>query len=179
MNDVDDTTMGTVARDGGRITLRYERRYPHPLDAVWSALTESEHLRAWMPCDIVGERRAGAPIELPLWSSIIEHHPIDQPVLTGEIRVWDPPRVFEWTWDTDLLRWELAEDGDGTRLTFTTRLGFDDDEGAAATAAGYHACLEHLAARLDGRELEELATADTAEWVRRYRELVVSHPRRS
>lgn len=45
------------------------------------------------------------------------------PSLSGEIRDWDPPKVFEWAWDTDLLRWELVPDGDGTVLTFTTWLG--------------------------------------------------------
>jgi uncharacterized protein YndB with AHSA1/START domain len=179
MSDTDDTPMGTIAREDGRITLRYRRRFPHPVESVWAALTEREHLRAWMPCDIIGERRAGAAIELPFWPTIMEHHEIDQPVLTGEIRVWEPPHVFEWTWDTDLLRFELAADGEGTRLTFTTWLGFDDDEGAADTAAGYHTCLAHLSARLDGRELGELATADTADLERRYRGLVASHPRAS
>jgi uncharacterized protein YndB with AHSA1/START domain len=179
MSHVEDARMGTVAREDGRITLRYRRRFPHPVESVWAALTEHEHLGAWLPCDIVGERRAGAAIELPFWPATLEHHEIDEPVLTGEIRVWEPPHVFEWTWDTDLLRFELAAEGDGTSLVFTTWIGIDDDEGAANAAAGYDVCLEYLAAQLDGRDLGELATADTADLQHRYRALVASHPRAS
>lgn len=96
-----------------------------------------------MPCDIVGGRREGADIEMPFWPPHVEKYGIQTPTLHGKIRVWDPPRVFEWTWDTDVLRWELAADDDATILTFTTWLG-NDDAGAANTAAGYHACLASL-----------------------------------
>ena len=172
-----DAPMGTIERAGGRVGLRFERRLPHPAATVWRALTESEHLAHWMPCDIVGERRAGAAIELPFWPAIIEQHAIDEPVVRGEIRVWDPPRVFEWTWDTDVLRFELVEDGGATVLTFTTWLGADEDTATANTAAGYQVCLDHLAARLDGRAMSPLAEAETAGWERAYADLVASAPR--
>lgn len=49
--------------------------------------------------------------------------------MTGRIRVWDPPRVFEHEWsqpvltDTEsgVVRYELAPDGDGTLLRFSHR----------------------------------------------------------
>lgn len=28
----------------------------------------------------------------------------------GEIRIWQPVTVFAWTWDADVLRWELEPD---------------------------------------------------------------------
>ena len=101
-----------------------------------------------MPCDIVGERRAGARIELPFWPDHVEKYGLDAAPLHGEIRVWDPPSVFEWTWETDVLRWELTPEDGGTHLRFTTWLA-DDPGGAADAAAGYHVCLANLEELLD------------------------------
>ena len=126
---VDESRLGTIRRQPNGLSVRYVRRFRHPPERVWQALTESDHLRHWMPCDIVGERRAGATIELPFWPDHVSKYDIETPTLHGEIRVFQPPAVFEWTWDTDVLRWELAPDGDGTVLTFTTLLG-DDVAGA-------------------------------------------------
>ena len=143
--------MGTISRgDDDRWVLRYERRLDHPREKVWRALTESEHLRHWMPADLVGERREGATLELPFWPETMEKYGdrIDTPVMHGEIRVWEPPSVFEWTWDVDVLRWELDPAGGGTHLTFTTWLG-DPEIDASDPAAGYHFCLDQLAELLD------------------------------
>ncbi len=145
--------LGEVVREGGRVGLRYERRLGHSPETVWRALTESDQLRHWLPCDIVGERRAGASLVLPFWPVHVERYdiPANQVSLTGEIRVWDPPRVFEWTWDTDVLRWELSPEGEGTLLVFTTVIGesHKHDYLPAQTAAGYHVCLDQLMELLD------------------------------
>ena len=55
-----DADLGELVRDGERVGLRFVRVYPHPVERVWRALTESDQLRYWLPCDIVGERRPGA-----------------------------------------------------------------------------------------------------------------------
>ncbi len=105
----DETSMGEVLHDGVRIGLRYVRRFDHPVERVWSAITESEQLRFWMPCDIVGERRAGADIKLPFWPAAVEKYQLEETALSGRIEVWDPPTVFQWSWSGDILRFELAK----------------------------------------------------------------------
>lgn len=171
----DDAPLGRVL-PGAPPGLRFERRLAHPVDTVWRAVTERDHLRSWMPCDIVGERREGAPLRLPFWPEVLARHGFDDPGLTGEIRVWDPPRVFEWTWDTDVVRFELAPDGDGTVLTLTTWLS-ENDPGTAQTAAGYHVCLDHLARVLDTGAAPSVAEADPSALEARYAELVEAAPR--
>ena len=67
----------------------------------------------------------------------------------GELLVYDPPRTLEMRWGTDILRFELAADGDHTILTLVdtlTELGT-----AARTAAGWHTCLDTLAYALAGQ----------------------------
>lgn len=170
-----DDRLGEVRRDGDRLSLRFERRLAHPPEKVWRALTESEHLRHWLPCDIVGERRAGAAVTLPFWQPLVEAHDIAEPVLAGEIRAWDPPRVFEWTWGGDVLRWELTPSPGGTVLVFTTWLGDESAQATTGTAAGYHVCLDQLRELLDtGATQQHLAEADMTPVERRYAELVAS-----
>jgi len=126
-----------------------------------------------MPCDIVGERKEGADIEVPFWPAAIERYSIEEPVLYGKILAWDPYRVFEWTWDTDVLRWELVAVADGTLLTFTTWLGKDVDR-AMNAAAGYHVCLDQLIELLDTGTAGPLEDADVHRWQDRYTEAVAA-----
>lgn len=170
--DPSDRPVATVLSDDGRLGLRYERRLAHPPEKVWRALTESEHLRHWMPCDLVGERRAGARLELPFWPDHVARYGIDEPTPEGEIVVWQPPAVFEWTWSTDVLRWELTPAGGGTHLTFTTWLGDGDPAGAAGAGAGYHVCLDALAELLDTGSAGPLVDAGTERWQAAYAEAV-------
>lgn len=169
MND----QLGELSRDSEQMRLRYQRHLVQPPAAVWAALTESDQLRHWLPCDIIGERRAGAQIRLPFWPAQMEAYsiPDDQSSLSGEIRVWDPPRTFEWTWDVDVLRWEMASDGEGTMLTFTTWLGQSEgpEYPTAQVAAGWHICLNELIELVEtGTVVVRLVDLETAKWEAAY-----------
>lgn len=175
--------LGTVLRDGGTVGLRYVRRLDHGRDKVWRALTESDHLRHWLPCDIVGERVAGAELTLPFWPDHVEEYGIEPASVPGRLHVWDPPRVFEWSWDTDRLRFELTAEGDGaTTLTLTVWISDprghgvdgspDDATGTASAAAGYHVCLDHLEVLLDTGSAGPLAGADSDTLQDQYRAMV-------
>lgn len=171
----DTTELGNVTREGDAYVVRFERRLNHPREKVWRAITESEHLAHWMPCDIVGERRSGADVVLPFWPAHVEKYGLDStPELPGRIEVWDPPSVFEWWWSTDRLRWELDEDGDGTVLRFTTWLE-PDARGAANAAAGYHMCLANLAELLDTGSATPLIDADVSPVEQRYADQVAGN----
>lgn len=165
--------LGTVRQEDGRYVLGFERHLRHPREKVWRAITESEHLAHWMPCDIVGDRRAGGEIDLPFWPAQVERYGIERPMLHGLISVWEPPAVFEWWWETDRLRWELDEHEGGTVLRFTTWLG-PHGMGAANTAAGYHVCLDHLEELLDTGSAPPLVDADPGPWEQRYGDVVAS-----
>ena len=67
----------------------------------------------------------------------------------GELLVYDLPRTLEMRWGTDILRFELVVDGDGTLLTLTDTI---EERGTAArTGAGWHTCLDTLAHALAGQ----------------------------
>lgn len=159
----------------GRLTpgdppvLEFERRFPHPVEKVWKAITGREHLRAWFPCDVIGERRAGAEVQAPFWPEVTAKLGFDDPGLTGRILVWDPPRVFEWLWSTDTLRFELTPDGADTILRLTVRV-VDLSAGVVDTAAGYQVCLAHLRQVLDTGDAPSVIETDPKELVAAYAE---------
>jgi uncharacterized protein YndB with AHSA1/START domain len=43
----------------GRPTVRVERRYAHPIDKVWRAVTTAEHLGQWFPSPVDIDLRPG------------------------------------------------------------------------------------------------------------------------
>ena len=134
--------LGELDRSGDALRLRFVRRVPHSPEKVFRALTEPQHLSAWFPTDIVGERRAGAALKF-------EFREGEGPTIEGTLLAYDPPRVVEYQWgDDETLRFELAPDGDGTVLTFVNT--FADLGKAARDAAGWHTCLDLLGHELAG-----------------------------
>src|SRR5271155_785064 len=121
---MDETGLGTLARQGDRWTLTFTRKLPHPREKVWRAVAAPGDLAGGGPQGGVGERKAGAPLRFV--SS--EGDGFD-----GQMLVFDPPSVMEFTWGTDLLRIELAADGAETVLTLTDT--FEDVGKAARDAA--------------------------------------------
>ncbi len=140
--------------DDGRWQLRFTRTLHHPQALVWRAITEPEHLAAWFPTTIEGERAAGAPLRFSFPGG--EADPFD-----GEMIAYDPPRAIELRWGTDIVRIELRPDGDGTELTLLDTL--DERGKAARDAAGWHTCLDALEAGLRGEPDARAAMGDWSE----------------
>jgi uncharacterized protein YndB with AHSA1/START domain len=157
-------------RDDGRVELRYERDLAHAPEKVWRALAESQHMTAWMPGDMIGERRAGASIELRLWPAIVDLGHTDNAVLPGTITVWDQPHVFEWTWGEDVIRWELEGSTSGTRLTLTVWIA-GPGTAIPVAAAGYHIWLDALREHLDTGTGTPLAERDPRPVERLYEQI--------
>jgi uncharacterized protein YndB with AHSA1/START domain len=150
-------------RKDGRFALRFERMLSHPIDKVWRAITEPEQLRAWFPASVQIDLRPGARLrfDLPPEAQTLRDVPDEDMSLDGEVVAVDPPRLLEYTWAGELLRWELEPVDGGCRLVFTCV--FDDRAMAAGDGAGWHAALDSLEAALDGRPLERIARFDRAD----------------
>jgi uncharacterized protein YndB with AHSA1/START domain len=121
-------------QDGDRWTLVFVRTLPHPPAKVWAALTEPDQLRAWAP--FVPDRDLGRTG--PAILTMIDGE-TDMELPPATVNRADPPALLEYTWGGDLLRWELATDGDGTRLTLRHTVA--DAQLVSKVAAGWHLCL--------------------------------------
>lgn len=178
---MDQTGLGEVERDGDTVVLRYQRTLGHAPQKVWRAITESDHLRHWFPADIIGERSAGAELKIAFWPEAIEQAgeeieasglALDNAVLPGRVLAWQPPELFEFTWDTEHLRFELAPDGSGTKLSVTIRVAQPGPRGFASTATGYHVCIDALVAHLDGETADIFDEALIADLEAKYAALL-------
>jgi uncharacterized protein YndB with AHSA1/START domain len=135
--------LGTFDRHDDTADLRYERRYPRPIETVWAALTEPARLADWLGEALV-EPYVGGRYEL----FIDRKRP-----MTGRVLTWQKPTLLEFTWDTgdapaSVVRCELTPDGDGTRLVFLHKgVGF---VWIGLVLPGWHVHLERLDSLLAG-----------------------------
>jgi uncharacterized protein YndB with AHSA1/START domain len=96
-----------------RRTMRYDRRYAHPIERVWDAVSTGEQLDVWMLPTSRVERRVGGRCSFT-WGAAEEEF-----MEVGEVTDFDPPRLVTYTFADSWMRFELEPEGDGTRLHFT------------------------------------------------------------
>jgi uncharacterized protein YndB with AHSA1/START domain len=157
---------GTLRRVGDKYELRFERRLRHPPEKVWRAITDNAELRHWFPATMTGGHAPGDALRFEMladaWSAadaeiraMVEQQQgeidPDGPHTRGTMRIWDPPRVLEYEWGGELLRFELIPDGAAaTRLVFIHT--YEASEQTKDVGAGWEFCFEALDARVDGRD---------------------------
>jgi hypothetical protein len=66
----------------------------------------------------------------------------------GTMLAFEPPRLMEFEWGTDIMRFEIAPTAEGCVLTVTDT--FDEVGKAARDATGCHTCLDALQYELKG-----------------------------
>lgn len=129
-----------------RWAVRLERRLDHPIEKVWRAVTEPEHLAAWFPARVSGELRVDGTLHFAF-------DPDAEPEPGGTVLDLDPPHTFAFTWQDDEFRIDLSPDGDQTVLVLLHT--FDDKPGAASFAAGWDQCLAAIGPHLAGQPAPE------------------------
>ena len=140
----------------GRPRLRFERRLAHPVDKVWAAVTDPAQLRHWFPAELMIEPRAGGRVTFTFPD---EYAPPSQ----GEVRELDPPRRFAFTWDQDVLEFELEPAGEDACILRFSHLLTETDRGAMV-AAGWHVCLGELEKLLAGEPAHAPTSEPTDQW---------------
>lgn len=141
----------TVEKDGERWTLVLVRELRHAPEKVWHALTEPAHLREWAPFDADRNLAAGGTVKL---STVGTPTPVESETVITRA---EAPRVLEYSWGGQDMRWELEPSGEGTRLT----LWHSIDRGFIAWgAAGWHICFDVLERALDGDPIGRIAGPD-------------------
>jgi hypothetical protein len=100
-----------VRKDGDQWTLILVRELRHPPATVWQALTDPAHLREWAPFDADRNLATVGPAKLSTVGT-----PTPQ-VSETTVKRAEAPRLLEYSWGGNDLRWELEPLGGGTRLT--------------------------------------------------------------
>jgi uncharacterized protein YndB with AHSA1/START domain len=152
-----------------RYTMRHARIYPHPLDRVWTAITDDKHASVWFGFPVRFNMRVGG---ICAWG------PAQSIFYETKISVLDPKTLVQHDnvppGDAGYMRFELAEHPDGSRLDFVQHFDpaasfpeYPDPEmsggdlpGGSDTpwrpnfVGGFHAILDNLGNLLDGAPLE-------------------------
>jgi uncharacterized protein YndB with AHSA1/START domain len=127
---------GTLEHTDAGPRLRFVRALAQPPEVVWRAITEPAQLAIWFPQRVSVERwEVGARLRF-------EHAHVAAATFASEVLAFDPPRLLEFRWGPDVLRFELEPQGTGTRLTLLDTL--EELGKAARDGAGWHVCMDQL-----------------------------------
>ena len=141
-----------IKKEGEKWTLVLVRELSHPPGKVWSALTDPDHLREWAPFD--SDRNLGNVGTAQL-TTVGAPKPM---VSEAQIKRADEPKLLEFNWGGQDIRWELEPLGaSGTRLTLWHNI---DRRFIAMGAAGWHVCIDVLDRLIQGQPIGRLVGAD-------------------
>lgn len=136
---------GELDRTEDGYEARFERVLEHPIETVWEALSEPEHLQEWL--DVVEfEGEPGGDL-------VTEHD--EGELAEDRVLRFEPPHLLEHTWWEEMnpdgvVRWELEPHPEGCHLTLTYTAPVESSDDWARDMAGWHTLVELLAAYLDG-----------------------------
>jgi uncharacterized protein YndB with AHSA1/START domain len=144
-----------VRKEGEKWTLVLVRDLRHPPARVWQALTDPAHLREWAPFDADRDLASVGPVKLTTVGAPTPH------VTETIVHRAEAPRLLEFGWGGNDLRWELEPHGGGTRLT----LWHNIDRGFISWgAAGWHICFDVLERLLAGQPLGRIVGAEALQF---------------
>ena len=152
-------TGAEIRKDGENWTLVLVRELRHPPAKVWQALTDPAELREWAPYDADRSLATVGPVKLSTVGT-----PTPQISETRVTRA-EAPKLLEYRWGDNDMRWQLESVGGGTRLTLWHSIG---RRYISMGAAGWHICLDVLDRFLAGEPLGRIVGSDAMqfEWPR-------------
>jgi uncharacterized protein YndB with AHSA1/START domain len=131
-----------IEKDGDKWTLVLTRELRHPPSLVWEALTDPAHLTEWAPFDSDRSLATVGPVKL---STVGTPYSADTAVKRAEA-----PKLLEYSWGDQDLRWELEPLAGGTRLKLWHNI---DRRYIAWGAAGWHVAFDVLDRLLAGEPI--------------------------
>src|SRR3984885_12584659 len=174
--DADGWVAGEKPGDGeirhigeDRYEIRIARLIPRPVEKVWAALTIPERLEAWFG--------ARADLDLRVGGRYVVWFGEGHGGAFGTITDYDPPRLLAYDWNGgagDLnVRWALAAEGAGCRLTFSTVCQRVTEPGINAwwvlgSFAGWRGFVDDLSASITGEPAPESDPIYHPDMVARY-----------
>ena len=141
-----------VRKDGEKWTLILVRELRHSPEKVWQALTDPAHLREWAPFDADGSLgTTGSTVKLTTVGTPTAH------ATETTVTQADAPKILEYNWGGNDMRWELEAVGGGTRLALWTKI---DRRFIAMGAAGWHICFDVLDHLLGGTPIGRIVAGE-------------------
>jgi len=141
-----------IEKDGETWTLVLVRELRHSPEKVWQALTDPAQLREWAPFDADKDMgAAGTTVKLTTVGAPTSH------ITETRVTRADAPRLLEYNWGGQDIRWELEALGGGTRLTLWHNI---DRRFISMGAAGWHICFDVLDRHLSGNPVGRIVAGE-------------------
>ena len=138
-----------VQKEGEAWTLILVRELRHAPAMVWQALTDPAQLSEWAPFDADRNLAAVGPVKLSTVGT--------PQVSESTVQRAEAPKLLEYSWGGNALRWELEPRGSGTRLTLWHNI---DRRFISWGAAGWHVCFDVLERLLAGEPIGRIVAGD-------------------
>ena len=143
-----DEATAILSKDGARVVGVMTRSLQHPPAEVWRMLTEPAKLPEWL---------APGRIELAVGGAVRLDFEGSGTVIDSKVSAYQEGRVLEYSWSAAgeperPIRWQVAPDAAGARLTLTVTTPAGEDPGRAC--AGWEAHLQMLEAALEGAPIK-------------------------
>ena len=146
---------GLLQAGDAEATITFRRLLRHPIEDVWSAITDPKHLEVWFMTKVRREDARGGHLEMDHLNGVHA---------AGRVLEWNPPRAYEYEWnlppgpnqprgEASTVRWELSSSGGGTLLVMIHRRLSRPT--AEIFVRGFKTFLDRLSAHLDGRPLPD------------------------
>jgi uncharacterized protein YndB with AHSA1/START domain len=140
-----------VQKHGDSWTLILVRELRHSPAKVWQALTDPAQLSEWAPFDADRSLGSVGPVKL---STVGAPNP---DTAESSVKRAEAPRLLEYSWGGNDLRWELEPIDSGTRLTLWHNI---DRRFISWGAAGWHICLDVLDHLIAGEPIGRIVAGD-------------------
>ncbi|TWT04953.1 SRPBCC family protein [Planomicrobium sp. CPCC 101079] len=133
----------------------FQRQFEQNAEQVWTMLTDNEKLQLWFPELRVEKLEKGGFLSFNMGDGTFDNMTITD---------YQEGKTLAFEWGEDEVRFELEEEGGGTKLwliEFISRF----TPHTARDLAGWHVCLDVIQALLDKQAIER-----EKEWEREYPE---------
>ena len=141
-----------IEKDGETWTLVLVRELRHSPKKVWQALTDPAQVREWAPFDADKNLgAAGSTVKLTTVGAPTPH------ITETRVTRADAPRLLEYNWGGQDIRWQLEALGGGTRLTLWHNI---DRRFISMGAAGWHICFDVLDRHLSGNPVGRIVAGE-------------------
>ena len=124
--------LAEIQRANDEIVAEFHRNFPYPIEEVWTMLTDNNHLVKWFSELKIQELTEGGKLLFDMGNGFYEEMTIT------EVKI---PTVWEFTWDKNLVRFNLSENAEGTHLVLKEYMK-EVTEHTARDIAGWHVCLD-------------------------------------
>lgn len=124
--------LAEIQRLNDETVAEFHRDFPYPVTKVWEMLTDNDQLVKWFSELKIQELAEGGKLLFDMGDGSYEEMTIT------EVKI---PTVWEFTWDENLVRFNLSENPTGTHLVLKEYIK-EVTEHTARDIAGWHVCLD-------------------------------------